>query len=65
MTLGFFKRQRFRKVIGLLRAFHCGFDNDHASSINYLWRGNIAGDAHEHSPARMHANTKGCVFHAH
>ena len=63
MALAFFKRQRLSKVIGLLRALHCGFDNHNASSINHLWSANTAGDAHEHSPTRMHANTKGCVFH--
>lgn len=63
MTLGFFKWQCCRKVIGL-PAFHRGFDNCNTSSINYLWSGNVAGDAHKHSPTRMHANTKGCGFHS-
>src|SRR5580700_339540 len=64
MALGFLKRQRRRKVIRLLRPYHRRFNDDNPSSINYRRSGKVAGDAHEHSPSRMHSNTNGCVFHA-
>src|SRR5215813_7470831 len=61
----FLKAQRLCKVIGLLRTFHRGFDDDDAPSINDLRSARIARNANDYSPAGVHPNSERCVFHAH
>jgi hypothetical protein len=63
MALGFVKPQALDKMIGLLRPFHCGFNDDNSPSINYLRRDRIARDANDYSPTGVHPNTERCVLH--